>query len=1042
MWLSYHIPLTDLRVFSEVSTGKLAQPLWASDAPPSGFIRGFGAMIWRRQGDAGWMGQPQVCDAYGVLRIPPSIAIPVAGQGRLPKLLFRQVASDGGAVVHLDLGMWLNLRSVVLDADASASLIAAVLDLPVGVHIPQPHDAGAHEARLLQAGPALAEAWLWATTATADTPPGDGWVLDGMPILFVTLEKEEALELPAWVQAPTYTLDGGVHLRHFILGHRGRLLRVYVLQLGPEAPLPRAFTMEVCLKRLHIETVCARTLLHRLGEGQPTAAVLGPPAPASIGPMPRSPASDRLQRTLLDISRRLRRLDRQAHDLSPSDLPIHAGLIHPETDAEQLDSAIQRLDAALRRQDVRPNVAKSLRQTLYRLPGMLDEWRLDPQALAPMQRAAALPPDQPREEQAEDDSGSEEIDRQTTGEPETTSLQWNTGFPQDATAEKVRVLFVGVSYLLRTAIQSGQNTIGGLTLGEPLQMPDEEDLQVSDEGVQFFTVRFGVRATGAVMRPAGSELPPSSDVMSSPLHCVIGRGTPPFDVDLTATSAGPIEVELTLYVNGGAALRRSFALTAIDLAAGAPLAVSMQPTVEVGQATAETATQGSPGALLSSATVGSPGAPVTPTLTSSTPAAEASTDLAAAPEGAVGLDTTALSVESLLSLPPTAMSLKVSFRDDRYRLELVVDPAAYGPVAVSSGEEVLVNTVIAQRNELIKLSSAYRAEAAPAENWLAGLRILEPSDALLSFARIGVRLHRALFGRRDDLAVHVDLRELANTIAQMGRDAAQQPRLQIDAEFLPVPWAVLYDGPEPKTAADIDLQSFWGVRFQIHRVARVTLAQVPPNRFDAGQRRITACLNPNLDKEQKIAVLQSQRTFFLETSVQGTLIESNAALEEFLRTTVDETPCHFLYFFCHATAAQTLNRNLFRDPTSPDNAATIELDKPPISVEELRDFRITPLPARPLVFMNTCSSAQGDSVFQSLFLTHFFGTWRVSGFIGTDWTVPTVFADGFARLFLKLFLIERQPISTAFHNAAKQVLELKNPFPLIYALYVRPDYTL
>ena len=56
--------------------------------------------------------------------------------------------------------------------------------------------------------------------------------------------------------------------------------------------------------------------------------------------------------------------------------------------------------------------------------------------------------------------------------------------------------------------------------------------------------------------------------------------------------------------------------------------------------------------------------------------------------------------------------------------------------------------------------------------------------------------------------------------------------------------------------------------------------------------------------------------------------------------------------------------------------------------------------------------------------------------------MPTVFADNFARLFLKYFIIKRCPVADAFHSAAKESLKLGNPFPLIYALYVRPDYTL
>src|SRR5687768_2827212 len=191
MWLSYHIPLTDLRAFSDTATGKLPLPNWSPPGPGKGFVRGFGAFTRRRPSDAGWMGEPQVCDARAALRISPQLRFPVVGRERIPQIFYRQVAADGGGVVRMDLVSRIGLSADGLDAAASTRLIGAILDMPLSVHIPKPQDMGLSEVRLLQAGPTLANAWLWATTATTETPPGDGWVLDGMPILFMTLEAWE-----------------------------------------------------------------------------------------------------------------------------------------------------------------------------------------------------------------------------------------------------------------------------------------------------------------------------------------------------------------------------------------------------------------------------------------------------------------------------------------------------------------------------------------------------------------------------------------------------------------------------------------------------------------------------------------------------------------------------------------------------------------------------------------------------------------------------------------------------------------------------------
>jgi len=113
-------------------------------------------------------------------------------------------------------------------------------------------------------------------------------------------------------------------------------------------------------------------------------------------------------------------------------------------------------------------------------------------------------------------------------------------------------------------------------------------------------------------------------------------------------------------------------------------------------------------------------------------------------------------------------------------------------------------------------------------------------------------------------------------------------------------------------------------------------------------------------------------------------------------------------------------------------------------VGELRKLRKLPLKARPLVFLNACSSAEADQYYQSQFLTLFVSQWQARAFIGSDWKIPTAFADAFARRALDRFLGhapdgQRLELGAALHATAVEVLELGNPFPLIYALYGRPE---
>src|SRR6185436_9357919 len=110
---------------------------------------------------------------------------------------------------------------------------------------------------------------------------------------------------------------------------------------------------------------------------------------------------------------------------------------------------------------------------------------------------------------------------------------------------------------------------------------------------------------------------------------------------------------------------------------------------------------------------------------------------------------------------------------------------------------------------------------------------------------------------------------------------------------------------------------------------------------------------------------------------------------------------------------------------------------------DLKKIRKAALKGKPLVFLNACSSSEADQYYQSQFVTLFVSQWQARAFIGSDWKIPTEFADAFARRMLDRFLgcdsKPRLALGAALHATAVDVLELKNPFPLIYALYGRPE---
>ncbi|HWM85798.1 MAG TPA: serine/threonine-protein kinase [Kofleriaceae bacterium] len=398
-----------------------------------------------------------------------------------------------------------------------------------------------------------------------------------------------------------------------------------------------------------------------------------------------------------------------------------------------------------------------------------------------------------------------------------------------------------------------------------------------------------------------------------------------------------------------------------------------------------------------------------------------------------------------LPLPPTVASHLLPARPAHVRLEITeqgelqveIDPARERPREPHQPLAQLADTAIHLRRRLVALSEAYRPDPAAGQ-----FGIQDADKVLFEFARIGAEMHEAFFGPPDGQA-DADLWRLAGALAAQAEEGGAQPRLQIVADHLPFPWAVMYDGAHAglrlDAPGDVDVRRFWGARFQIDRSVGANLDGDTPATLSVPVE-VRSCLDPQLDAQQELSLVGLQRGQFADmrrVSVAGR-IESR---DEFVRYLADEgaRPCDLLYFFCRARANEPVGAPFFRPGDPPRVQASIALDGGEIDIKTMRELRLKPLPGRPLVFMNACSTADGDQPIQSLFLNHFIGTWRARGFIGTDWKVPVIFADAFARSALRHFLDGGMSIGDAFARAAAESFGQKNPFPLVYALYLRPD---
>jgi hypothetical protein len=567
------------------------------------------------------------------------------------------------------------------------------------------------------------------------------------------------------------------------------------------------------------------------------------------------------------------------------------------------------------------------------------------------------------------------------------TVPWVTSIVEPVETARTRTFVVARAVELRTSI--------GIA-GDPGELAS---IGISPEMLANAVIRFKVTIEGAQVRPKDSADALGSSIVSPELHFQADAPAA-FVFLLQADTPGRVALHVTLYLNGRPTLRQDMALTA-ELAA--PVTAAVAPASEA--ASAKFA------ATARAATLAEAHAVATP-----------------------------IDGRNLITLPTPRVVLEFGSYDQGYPIELTVD----GRRSLDSAKPAinradLAHKTIEWRRRLVALSDQYgRAEG--------GELSTAVPDALRAFAQIGVEIHRALFGRPTTRGIET-LRRVADSIAQVHGDAARRPLMTIAAERLPLPWGLVYDRPLPDDGP-VDTAGFWGQRFLIERIAPAVLGKLPGRSLcstDEPGAQLVACVNGHLDDQQRVVVAARQVEFF-EHLAQGALASRPLVKtrDDFQRWLVaDRGESRLVYFFCHASSAHTMDERYFQSREASDAGTWLDLDADErlrIDINWLADKRDEPLAGQPLVFLNACSTAEGDREFQSPFLTQFIRGYDARGLIGSDWKVPTVFADEFSRRFLRRFLLAPSAsVGQALAATSDEFMAAGNPFALIYAIYGRSD---
>ncbi len=272
--------------------------------------------------------------------------------------------------------------------------------------------------------------------------------------------------------------------------------------------------------------------------------------------------------------------------------------------------------------------------------------------------------------------------------------------------------------------------------------------------------------------------------------------------------------------------------------------------------------------------------------------------------------------------------------------------------------------------------------------------------------------------------------------------------LTIDTDAPSFPWEWLYMGEVPGKDEDFlrpeargkFIDGFWGIHFGLSVLPTISGNRIGlrPVLSNSGRTRVLSSINPTAYPETakgNIELMQSLPQSFTQVTTeiaQG----RDETIKMLRRQTEPKDIPHFLYFYCHHKAGQTLDQHGFLN----DDESVLFLrgeEEDSLSVSDLKyDLRLAPflVPQTPLVFLNACGSSQGQDFHPSGFVPYFTHQLLASTVIGTLAEIPAGQGLKMATDFLTLWF-RGMPAATVLQFLRRRWLEEElNPFAMYYTL--------
>ncbi len=325
-------------------------------------------------------------------------------------------------------------------------------------------------------------------------------------------------------------------------------------------------------------------------------------------------------------------------------------------------------------------------------------------------------------------------------------------------------------------------------------------------------------------------------------------------------------------------------------------------------------------------------------------------------------------------------------------------------------------------------------------------------ERVAKLAKAGERLFRQIFENESKellTQMHADSRRaVADKLKEVAYDKERSLVITIQSDCFFVPWGMLYTHPNPDEELDsngsnFEPEGFWGYRHVIEHKTPNSNGDSRLQATDGGKIRASINIDKSIDSKLDVKCVALQRRFFknltcldLTERFHKSKLEEDVSSEKFQEQIV--------YFYCHGQGAGE-----YKNPNLGDAKITLS-DEQEITGQDIADWlRGRDLNPSPILFINACESGQMTTIFYETLATEFLRR-KAAGVIGTQITIPAVFADRYAQRFFEEFLEvskkrakkngEKVRVGPLMRSLAREFIDKhNNPLGLVYSLYKGAD---